>query len=309
MADTQIFLTEYHFDSIEELLDAVAPWKDSIGLNGYIFRGHSKEHYQLIPSALRDPEHFWNHIPSQRPVQPSTAWDRDFWQVRAEYQLLREFYRLADQQGIPVPASDRIRKNMEMDWEPLGGVDIFTQSEWLPKDLAEVAALAQHYGIPTRLLDWTFDFYVALFFALSGVNDNEGNVKIWCLNKEYLSQLKNSEKRSPIEFVVPHYADNSNILGQQGLFTHWPTTLDPQLDIRRFQTEGRQTQVNRLALDTQLKRHMEQSEDSSNIIKTMTLPRSEASKGMHILRRLGYGHARLFPGLKGVAQQVLASKG
>mgnify|MGYP003385864684 CR=1 FL=1 len=300
---TQQFMEEFHFDTIEDLLDALAPWKKEISLDGYIFRGHAQEDWNLVPSALRDPDAFWAQSHLGKPIADQWQWES--WQIKSEYQLLREFYRLADLQGIPVPSSKRIRLNMAMEWDHSGAVDMFAKERWLPEDLAEVAALAQHYGIPTRLLDWSFDFYVALYFAISGAKNLAGNIKIWCLNSEYLSFLKTTINKTNVEFITPHYSVNSNIQGQQGLFTHWLSTSDPVNEHISLMNQGRVLLVNRTPLDQLLAQHMNNMNDGTIIFKTFTLPASEAEKGLELLKKMNYGPARIFPGLQGVANQVL----
>ena len=64
-------------------------------------------------------------------------------------------------------------------------------------DLWERLVKMQHYGSPTRLLDWTETFGVALYFSPDGVSKrDERSPAIWVLNPFRLAQLarKSSDK-------------------------------------------------------------------------------------------------------------------
>jgi FRG domain len=50
-------------------------------------------------------------------------------------------------------------------------------------------ALMQHYGAPTRLLDWTGSPYAALYFAIVSEPDQAG--ALWCYSQEHLESWLN----------------------------------------------------------------------------------------------------------------------
>jgi hypothetical protein len=174
-------------DDADQFLDRLSPRGPFFGSteaggsqpdlgDAWIFRGHSDDHYVLSPSALRKENSFaefggWKCI------------DNDP-QIRAELAVTRQFFNLADATGLALPEDSQALRAVIAN---LVQEDYFKKLEsgkevWPPREIWSLLGIAQHYHVPTRLLDWTRRSFVAAYFAAKSVPENttaDGKLSVW----------------------------------------------------------------------------------------------------------------------------------
>lgn len=88
----------------------------------------------------------------------------------ASYPLTNSLSRL----GTPYPTMERNLIKQFKKYAHPHIVDRDTEWHWL--------SIAQHHGLPTRLLDWTYSPYVALHFATCALEHFRSDAAVWKVN-------------------------------------------------------------------------------------------------------------------------------
>ena len=136
------------YESAEQFMKALHPlagWTPRF--SSWIFRGHGNANWKLLPSAHRPNALTAYGGPCEAPQV----------QLR-EGLMLRRFFKAADRAGVNIPGNDgdSFASAIEMRAE---------NYNWPHSRAVPLLALAQHHGLPTRLLDWTRSGQIAAYFA------------------------------------------------------------------------------------------------------------------------------------------------
>ncbi len=128
-----------------------------------------------------------------------------------------------------IPSIGRYNTNRKKEFTPndeIKTLKLFKQKSYpyLDKNVSklELLALAQHYGLPTRLLDWTWNPLVALYFSVKDDFNQDSAIFVW--EKNFSGQL-NPEfdpfKIKEIKLYIPlHFT--KRIVAQSGIFSIQP---------------------------------------------------------------------------------------
>ncbi len=305
-------LSEAHAANAEDFLDLLMPHRsgplwDRVDAEGWIFRGQRDADWDLTPSALR----VENALGNQPFTKFKAAQIRELpygslkEQIDHEEAFVLEFAGRASIAGYEIPGDRPELRVAEL------AVKRHSGREFPPLAQRWIYALAQHYLVPTRLLDWTTPPLVAAYFAAQeaacaarkAAPTEKERLAVWAVSRPFIEQCASSWNPGPVIVTVPT-TSNPNLHAQGGLFTlvrfannskrvGRPPSLDNLFRNRRSEVRVKAMRAPHWQFPLMFK---------------VTLPCAEAPMLMHYLHLHGVDAAAVYPGLKSVAQAMMECK-
>ena len=187
------------------------------------YRGQASSAWRLVPKAFRDGEVMGYEggglVPKHDRVAP---------QAQAEFEAVRQFVKAADRAGLEVGEAGGRLLLSEDPQRVFDGSD--WGYRWPQDDVLPVLALAQHHGVPTRLLDFTDDPLIASYFAADSAWDGkEGRpvvapgstcLAVWVIDLRFIrgvNRVRHRYQERVTEVRLPR-ASNPFLHAQAGFF-------------------------------------------------------------------------------------------
>ena len=254
----------------------------------WVFRGHANAAWALTPTALRQNQRLSFKDPTVRGPLDNNA------QIQAEEELLSEFVAFSDELAFSLPGD---LSSFLFPWAQHEAGPVVLDTPWPPVALLQLAAIAQHHGVPTRLLDFSFNPLVAAYFAACDACEQADALAIWAVDIVFVYRAWAPFQPGVRPVQVPR-GPNPFLHAQSGLFLYDAEDSRTPVDDRI------------LARDLALADHLDQSEkdslSKSDRVRVLTLPSSEREALIALLARRRVTRAHLQPTLDNVVRELKA---
>jgi len=175
------------------------------------------------------------------------------------------------------------------------------------KSMWELYQLMQHYGAPTRLLDWTEGSLIGLFFALIE-KDKRDYPCVWCMDPHQLNKINTNKS---VIFYTPKFSSSSKSTVNKYLkdnpeLPKNPIALSPHFSDKRiisqkscFTIHGK----NKKGIEEQIKKNPE-ARIAKIVIDNEFIERIEKE-----ITSTGITFSVMFPDLEGLAKELKSEFG
>ncbi len=174
-----------------------------------------------------------------------------------------------------------------------------------PKDSYDWLFLMQHYGLPTRLLDWSESPLVALYFAVNDSQpDHDGDSALWVLKPSELNKEAHINDQSE-EFFIPSFEDEELSNYKLETLAAGPkrTRLLPIASIATRNNSRIQAQLGAFTIHHLDNIALEDVGARTHVIK-YEIPPESRDVFRRELKLLGYSKFSLFPELSSIGENI-----